>query len=53
MSSEPKTRRGRESRDRIVEGAARLITEHGVERLSLDEVMTTRGALSHCGCPPA
>jgi TetR/AcrR family transcriptional repressor of nem operon len=40
---EPKTRRGRESRDRIVECAATLMAEHGVERVGLDAVLTAAG----------
>lgn len=44
MRTEPKTRRGRESRDLIVECAAELIAERGVEHLSLDEVLTAAGA---------
>jgi AcrR family transcriptional regulator len=43
MSSEPKTRRGRESRDRILERAAELIAVHGVEATSLDEVIAAAG----------
>ncbi len=43
MSGEPKTRRGRESRDRIVEHAAALIAEHGVDGMSLEEVMAAAG----------
>jgi TetR/AcrR family transcriptional regulator, transcriptional repressor for nem operon len=44
MEVEPKTRRGRESRDRIVEHAAELIAEHGVDHFSLDDVRTAAGA---------
>jgi TetR/AcrR family transcriptional repressor of nem operon len=39
----PKTRRGRESRDRIIECAAELIAERGVERVGLDDVLTAAG----------
>lgn len=41
--NEPKTRRGRESRDRIIESAAGLIAERGVERMGLDDVLTAAG----------
>ncbi len=34
----PKTEKGRRTRDRIVEAAAGLMSEHGVARTSLDEV---------------
>ena len=44
MLTEPKTRRGRQSRDLIVECAADLIAERGVERLSLDDVLAAAGA---------
>jgi TetR/AcrR family transcriptional repressor of nem operon len=43
MQVEPKTRRGRESRDRIVECAAVLIAERGVEHVGLDDVLTAAG----------
>jgi TetR/AcrR family transcriptional regulator, transcriptional repressor for nem operon len=43
MQAEPKTRRGRESRDRIVECAAMLIAERGVEHVGLDDVLTAAG----------
>ena len=43
MQTEPKTRRGRESRGRIVECAADLIAEHGVERMGLDQVIAAAG----------
>lgn len=43
MATEPKTRRGRESRDRIVECAAHLIAERGIDRVGLDEILTTAG----------
>jgi hypothetical protein len=35
MQTEPKTRRGRESRDRIVQCAADLIAQRGIERTGL------------------
>jgi AcrR family transcriptional regulator len=44
MSGEPKTKRGRASRERIVERAAELVAEHGVEGTSLDEVLEAAGA---------
>jgi TetR/AcrR family transcriptional repressor of nem operon len=40
MQAEPKTRRGRESRDRIVECATALIAERGVDHVGLDDVLT-------------
>jgi TetR/AcrR family transcriptional regulator, transcriptional repressor for nem operon len=43
MQTEPKTRRGRESRGRIVECAAELIAERGVERMSLDHITAAVG----------
>lgn len=43
MRTQPKTRRGRESRDRIVECAADLIAERGVERVGLDDVLAAAG----------
>jgi TetR/AcrR family transcriptional regulator, transcriptional repressor for nem operon len=43
MQAEPKTRRGRESRDRIVECAAVLIAERGVEHVGLDDVLNAAG----------
>lgn len=43
MQPEPKTRRGRESRGRIVECAAELIAERGVERVGLDQVIAAAG----------
>jgi AcrR family transcriptional regulator len=43
MHTEPKTRRGRESRDRIVECAASLIGDRGVEHVGLDDVLTAAG----------
>ena len=51
MRTEPKTRRGRETLDRIVECAAQLIAERGVEHMSLDDVLATadvsKGQLYH------
>ena len=44
MEVEPKTQRGRESRDRIVEHAAELIAERGVDHMSLDDVRAASGA---------
>ena len=43
MQTEPKTRRGRESRDRIIECATMLIAEHGIEHVGLDDVLTAAG----------
>jgi len=43
MQAEPKTRRGRESRDRIIECAAALIAERGVEHVGLDDVLSAAG----------
>jgi AcrR family transcriptional regulator len=43
MQAEPKTRRGRESRERIVECAAVLIGERGVDHVGLDDVLTSAG----------
>ena len=44
MSGEPKTGRGRASRERIVERAAELFAERGVAATSLDEVLAAAGA---------
>jgi TetR/AcrR family transcriptional regulator, transcriptional repressor for nem operon len=44
MLSEPKTRRGRASRERIVERAAELFAERGIAGTSLDEVLAAAGA---------
>jgi TetR/AcrR family transcriptional regulator, transcriptional repressor for nem operon len=44
MLGEPKTRRGRASRARIVERAAELFAERGVAATSLDEVLAAAGA---------
>ena len=43
-SSEPKTRRGRVSRERIVDRAAELVAEHGVQATRLDAVLAAAGA---------
>jgi TetR/AcrR family transcriptional regulator, transcriptional repressor for nem operon len=43
MQTEPKTRRGRESRDRIIECAAALIAERGVDHVGLDDVLSAAG----------
>ena len=44
MPGEPKTGRGRASRERIVERAAELFVEHGVAGTSLDDVLAVAGA---------
>lgn len=44
MPGEPITRRGRASRERIVERAAELFAERGVAGTSLDEVLAAAGA---------
>ena len=44
MPGEPRTGRGRASRERIVERAAELFAEHGVAATSLDEVLAAAGA---------
>ena len=44
MSTEPRTGRGRASRERIVESAAELVAERGVAGTSLDEVLAAAGA---------
>jgi TetR/AcrR family transcriptional repressor of nem operon len=44
MSGEPRTGRGRASRDRIVERAAELFVARGVAGTSLDEVLAAAGA---------
>jgi TetR/AcrR family transcriptional regulator, transcriptional repressor for nem operon len=44
MPGEPRTGRGRASRDRIVERAAELFAERGVAGTSLDEVLAAAGA---------
>jgi len=43
MVGEPKTRRGREVRDRIVERAAELVAAGGVDAMSLDAVRAAAG----------
>jgi AcrR family transcriptional regulator len=44
MPGEPRTGRGRASRERIVERAAELFVERGVAGTSLDDVLTAAGA---------
>src|SRR5271167_2396627 len=44
MPGEPITRRGRASRERIVERAADLFAEHGIAATSVDEVLAAAGA---------
>jgi AcrR family transcriptional regulator len=44
MSGEPRTGRGRASRERIVESAAELFAERGIAATSLDEVLAAAGA---------
>ena len=44
MTGEPRTGRGRASRERIVERAAELFAERGVGGASLDEVLAAAGA---------
>jgi AcrR family transcriptional regulator len=44
MPGEPTTRRGRASRERIVERAAELFAERGIAGTSLDEVLAAAGA---------
>jgi len=44
MPGEPRTVRGRASRQRIVDRAAELVAERGVEGTSLDEVLAAAGA---------
>ena len=44
MAGEPKTRRGRASRERIVERAAELFADQGIAGTSLDEVLAAAGA---------
>jgi TetR/AcrR family transcriptional regulator, transcriptional repressor for nem operon len=44
MPGEPRTGRGRASRERIVERAAELFAEHGIAATSLDEVLAAAGA---------
>jgi len=44
MPGEPRTGRGRASRERIVDHAAELVAERGVAGTSLDEVLAAAGA---------
>ena len=44
MPAEPKTGRGRASRERIVEQAAHLFAERGIAATSVDEVLAAAGA---------
>src|SRR6516162_5118235 len=44
MPGEPRTGRGRASRERIVERAAELFAERGIAATSLDEVLAAAGA---------
>ena len=44
MLGEPKTERGRASRERIVERAAELFAERGIAATSVDEVLAAAGA---------
>ena len=44
MPGEPKTSRGRASRERIVERAAELFAERGIAATSLDDVLMAAGA---------
>jgi len=44
MPAEPKTGRGRASRERIVERAAELFAERGIAATSVDEVLAASGA---------
>src|SRR5262249_62274725 len=44
MRGEPRTGRGRASRERIVQRAAELFAERGVAATSLDEVLAAAGA---------
>jgi TetR/AcrR family transcriptional regulator, transcriptional repressor for nem operon len=44
MPGEPITRRGRASRERIVERAAELFAEHGITATTVDEVLAAAGA---------
>jgi AcrR family transcriptional regulator len=44
MPGEPTTRRGRASRERIVERAAELFAERGIAATSLEEVLAAAGA---------
>jgi TetR/AcrR family transcriptional repressor of nem operon len=40
----PKTRRGRASRERLVEAAVASVTDHGIKQLRLDEVLAAAGS---------
>jgi TetR/AcrR family transcriptional repressor of nem operon len=44
MPKEPTTERGRQSRDRIVEAAANLVADRGVEGTGIDHVLAAAGA---------
>ena len=44
MPGEPRTQRGRASRERIVDHAAELVAERGVAGTSLDDVLAAAGA---------
>ena len=44
MPGEPITRRGRASRERIVERAAELFAERGIAATTVDEVLAAAGA---------
>jgi TetR/AcrR family transcriptional regulator, transcriptional repressor for nem operon len=44
MTGEPMTRRGRASRERIVERAAELFAERGIASTTVDEVLAAAGA---------
>jgi AcrR family transcriptional regulator len=44
MPGEPSTRRGRASRERIVERAAQLFAERGIAATTVDEVLAAAGA---------
>jgi AcrR family transcriptional regulator len=44
MPGQPRTERGRASRERIVERAAELFAEHGIAATSLDEVLAAAAA---------
>jgi TetR/AcrR family transcriptional regulator, transcriptional repressor for nem operon len=44
VSAGPKTRRGQETRDRIVRSAAELVAARGIEHTSLDDVRAAAGA---------
>jgi TetR/AcrR family transcriptional regulator, transcriptional repressor for nem operon len=44
MTTQPRTRRGQASRERIISSAADLVGERGVHGTSLDDVLATAGA---------